>query len=104
EVCRLVEEISGIPNGYFKAIVGEGAFRYEQWGATAAFETGGARPYAFPFEPEVIGRTPQLVIGKWSDTGAVLQKLAEYGLSADPDTVNRILVRSQRMGAALRRP
>ncbi len=104
EVCRLVEEISGIPNGYFKAIVGAGAFRYEQWGATAAFEAGGARPYAFPFEPEAIGRTPELVIGKWSDTGAVLQKLAEYGLSADPDTVSRILVRSQHLGAALRRP
>ena len=104
ELCRLVEQISGIPNGYYKPIVGEGAFRYEQWGATAAFEAGGARPYAFPFEPEAIGRTPELVIGKWSDTGAVLQKLAEYGLSADPDTVSRILVRSQRLGAALRRP
>ncbi len=104
EVCRLVEEISGLPNGYFKAIVGEGAFRYEQWGAMAAFEAGGARPFAFPFEPEVVGRVPELVIGKWSDTGAVLQKLAAYGLTAEPETVGRILLRCQRMGAALHRP
>jgi isopropylmalate/homocitrate/citramalate synthase len=104
EVCRLVEEISGLPNGYFKPIVGAGAFRYEQWSATAAFEAGGARRYAFPFEPEVIGRTPELVIGKWSDSGAVIQKLAEYGLAAEPDAVSRILLRSQRLGAAHHRP
>jgi isopropylmalate/homocitrate/citramalate synthase len=104
EVCRLVEEISRLPNGYFKAIVGEGAFRYEQWGATAAFIAGDARPYAFPFEPEVVGRVPELVIGKWSDTGAVTQKLAEYGLSATPEQVDRILLRSQRASAAHHRP
>lgn len=104
EVCRLVEEISGLPNGYFKPVVGAGAFRYEQWSATAAFERGGARPYAFPFEPEVVGRVPELVIGKWSDSGAVVQKLAEYGLSAPPEAVGRILLRSQRMGAARHRP
>jgi isopropylmalate/homocitrate/citramalate synthase len=104
EICRLVEEISGLPNGYFKPIVGAGAFRYEQWSATAAFIAGGARPYAFPFEPEVIGRVPELVIGKWSDTGAITQKLAEYGLNATPEQVDRILLRSQRTGAARHRP
>jgi 2-isopropylmalate synthase len=104
ELCRQVEEISGIPNGYFKPIVGAGAFRYEQWSATAAVVEGGVRPYAFPFEPEVVGRKPELVIGKWSDTGAVIQKLAEYGLKATPDEVKRILQRSQRAGVAHHRP
>jgi len=104
EVCRLVEQITNLPNGYFKPIVGDGAFRFEQWGAIAALTNGGVRPYAFPFEPEVVGRTPQLVIGKWSDTGAVLQKLSEYGLRADPEQVSRILVRCQRAGAAKHRP
>ena len=104
ELCRTVEEISGIPNGYFKPIVGEGAFRYEQWSATKAFIEGDARPFAFPFEPEVVGRTPQLVIGKWSDRGAVIQKLADYGLTAAPEQIERILERCQRKGAALGRP
>jgi isopropylmalate/homocitrate/citramalate synthase len=104
ELCRLVEEISGLPNGYFKPIVGQGAFRYEQWGATAALTAGGARQYAFPFEPEVIGRSPQLVIGKWSDVGAVIQKLAEYGMHATPDQLEHILLRSQRAGLARHRP
>lgn len=104
ELCRMVEEISGLPNGYFKPVVGIGAFRYEQWSATQAFIAGGARPYAFPFEPEVIGRVPELVIGKWSDTGAVVQKLAEYGLKATPEQVDRILLSSQRAGTAHHRP
>jgi isopropylmalate/homocitrate/citramalate synthase len=104
ELCRLVEQLSGIPNGYYKPIVGEGAFRYEQWSATAAFTEGGARPYAFPFAPEVIGRSAELVIGKWSDTGAVIQKLAEYGMSASPEQLKRILWRSQQAGVAHHRP
>jgi isopropylmalate/homocitrate/citramalate synthase len=104
EVCAMVERITGLANGHFKPIVGQGAFRFEQWSATRAYAEGGVRAYAFPFEPEVIGRVPELVIGKWSDTGAVLQKLAEYGLSAEVDAVGRILERCQRLGAAHQRP
>jgi isopropylmalate/homocitrate/citramalate synthase len=104
EVCRLVEQISGLANGYYKPIVGEGAFRYEQWSATAALEDGKQRPYAFPFEPEVVGRKAELVLGKWSDSGAVIQKLAEFGLQAPPDGVDRILHRCQLMGVAHHRP
>ena len=104
EICRMVEQISGLANGYFKPIVGEGAFRFEQWGATAAYTAGGMRPYAFPFEPEVVGRSPELMIGKWSDTGAVIQKMADYGLHATPDQLDRILIRSRRLGAAHHRP
>ncbi len=104
EICRMVEEISGLANGYFKPIVGEGAFRFEQWASAAALSEGGMRPYAFPFEPEVVGRTPEVLIGKWSDMGAVIQKLAEFGLRAEPDQLDRILVRSRRLGAAHHRP
>lgn len=104
ELSRLVEEITGIENGYFKPVVGRGAFRYEKWGATAALESGGARPYAFPFEPEVIGRSPSLSIGKWSDVGGVAIKLAEHGLGATPEQLERILLASQRASVARRRP
>jgi len=104
ELARLVEEITGVPNSLLKPIVGRGAFDYEQWGATAALTAGGARPYAFPFEPEAIGRSPHLMIGKWSDTGAVAQKLAEYGLVARPEQLSRILLASQRAGVAHHRP
>ena len=104
ELSRLVEEITGLPCGYFKPIVGRGAFAYEQWGATGALEAGVARPYAFPFEPEVIGRKPRLVIGKWSDGAAVARKLAEYGLTASAEQIARILTASQRLSVACHRP
>ena len=104
EVSRLDEDLSCLPVDYYKHIVGRGAFRYEQWRAVTAFTEGGERRFAFPFEPEVVGRTAELVIGKWSDSGAVVQKLAEYGLSATPEQVGRILIRSQRAGAARHRP
>jgi len=104
ELSRLVEEITGLPNGYFKPVVGRGAFSYEQWGATADLSAGGARPYAFPFEPEVVGRSPRLVIGKWSDPGAIAQKLAEFGLTASPEQLQTILHHSQMAGVAHHRP
>ena len=104
ELSRLVEEITGIPNGYFKAVVGPGAFSYEQWSATQALTDGGARPFAFPYEPEVLGRSPRLVIGKWSDLDAVERKLKEYGLGASAEQMQQILHRSQEMGVAMHRP
>jgi isopropylmalate/homocitrate/citramalate synthase len=104
ELSRLVEEITGLPNGYFKPVVGRGAFSYEQWGATAALAADGMRPYAFPYEPEVVGRSPRLLIGKWSDLGAVAQKLHEFGLTASPEQLQRILHRSQMAGVAHHRP
>jgi isopropylmalate/homocitrate/citramalate synthase len=104
ELSRLVEDITGVRIGDLKPVVGRGAFAYEQWGSAAAFISAGKRPYAFPFEPEVIGRSPRLAIGKWSDAGAVIQKLAEYGLSGTPNQVQRILLRSQRTSVARHRP
>jgi len=104
ELSRLVEEITQLPTGYFKPVVGPGAFSYEQWEATAALTAGGVRPYAFPYEPEVVGRSPRLVIGKWSDLGAVAQRLAECGLTATPAQLQAILHQSQMAGVAHHRP
>jgi homocitrate synthase NifV len=104
QLARLVEEITGIQNGYFKPIVGRGAFSFEQHTAAEALAGGGVRADAFPFEPEVIGRSPRQVIGKWSDVGAVAQKLAEYGLTATVEQMAQILVVSQRAGIAHHRP
>jgi isopropylmalate/homocitrate/citramalate synthase len=103
-LSHLVEEITGIPVDYFKPIVGKGAFSMEQWKTGAAMEAGGARPVVFPFEPEVVGRSPRVVVGKWSDVGAVAKKLTEYGLTASPEQLNQILVGCQRAGIAHHRP
>jgi isopropylmalate/homocitrate/citramalate synthase len=103
-VAHLVAERSRIPLGYFKPVTGRGAFRYEQWTAIARLTEAGERPAAFPFEPELVGRTPELVIGKWSDLGAVRQKLRAYGLTAAAPVLEAILAESQRQALGRKRP
>jgi isopropylmalate/homocitrate/citramalate synthase len=103
-LADLVQRITGLANGYFKPIVGAGAFRYEQWGATSALERAGLRPGAFPFEPEMVGRGMSLVIGKWSDLAAVERKLAELGMSASAEQLQAIYRRAVTAALARRRP
>jgi 2-isopropylmalate synthase len=103
-LAGLVEEITRIPVGYFKPIVGRGAFSQEQWGTAAALEAAGERPYAFAFEPEVVARKPRVVVGKWSDVGVVVKKLTDFGLTASAEQAQGILVECQRAGIARHRP
>ncbi|HEV2122987.1 MAG TPA: hypothetical protein VGW38_09455, partial [Chloroflexota bacterium] len=103
-VSQLVAEITGIPIGYFKGVTGGGAMRYEQWNATAKLEAAGQRRASFAFEPEWVGRVPQVVIGKWSDAGAVEKRLADLGLQATAEQIADILHCSRQMGVAVHRP
>jgi isopropylmalate/homocitrate/citramalate synthase len=103
-LADLVQRITGLANGYFKPVVGAGAFRYEQWGAISALEKAGQRRAAFPFEPELIGRSMRLVIGKWSDLAAVERKLAELGMTASADQAQAIYRRAVTEALACRRP
>jgi len=103
-VAGLVAELTGIPRGYFKAVTGGGAMRVEQWGATAQLTAAGKRRAAFAFEPEWVGRSPDVVVGKWSDTGAVAKKLADFGLTATVVQLARLLRLVQEQGIAVGRP
>jgi len=67
-------------------------------------EKAGARAVTYPFEPEVVGRSPRLVVGRWSDVGAVAQKLTECGLTASAEALESILVECQREAVARHRP
>jgi isopropylmalate/homocitrate/citramalate synthase len=103
-ISQTVSDITGIPIGYFKGVTGGGAFSVEQWGATAKLEAAGQRRGAFAYEPELVGRTPRLVVGKWSDLGAVEKKLSELGLSATAEQLGRIHHRCMQAGLAHHRP
>jgi 2-isopropylmalate synthase len=103
-VSQLVSEITGIPIGYFKGVTGQGATSVEQWGATARLEAADQRRAAFAFEPELVGRTPRVVVGKWSDVGAVEKKLADLGLTATADQLVQIHHRCMQAGLAQHRP
>ncbi len=103
-LSRMVEDITGIENGYFKPIVGKGAFSVEQWGMAGAFEKIDKLCLSFGFQAEHIGLKPRLVIGKWSDLGAIEKKLKDYGLTATADQMDKILIDCQRAGVAHHRP
>jgi 2-isopropylmalate synthase len=103
-LSRVTEEITGIPVGYFKGVTGTGATRVEQWGATSRLTAAGERRSAFAFEPELVGRKPEVVIGKWSDAAAVEKRLADLGLTATAEEIDVILHRSRQAGLAAHRP
>jgi len=103
-IANLVAEITGIPIGYFKGVTGRGSTSFEQWGAQSKLIAAGHRCAAFAFEPELIGRTPRVVVGKWSDVGSVQKKLTDFGLTATTEQVVQILHRCQQAGLAHHRP
>ena len=104
EVAALVASITGIPIGYFKGVTGGGAMSVEQWGATARLEAAGQRRAAFAYEPELVGRSPRVVVGKWSDVGAVEKRLGDFGLGATAEGLAVLLRRCQEAGLAAGRP
>ena len=103
-LSRVTEEITGIPVGYFKGVTGTGATRVEQWGATSRLTAAGERRSAFAFEPEAVGRRPQVLVGKWSDAPAVALKLAQLGVEVSAAALSDILERCRRAGLARGRP
>lgn len=103
-VAQLVSEITRIPIGYFKGVTGGGAMRVEQWGASARLSAAGQRRAAFAFEPELVGRSPEVLVGKWSDLGAVEKHLADLGLTATAAQLATLLRRCQESSLAAHRP
>lgn len=103
-VAQIVSEITRIPIGYFKGVTGRGAMRVEQWGAAARLEAAGERRAAFAFEPELVGRTPEVVVGKWSDLGAVEKRLRDFGLGVAAEGLATLLRRCQEASLGAHRP
>jgi isopropylmalate/homocitrate/citramalate synthase len=103
-LSRLAAEISGIPVAYFKGVAGAGATRVEQWGATSRLIAAGERRSAFAFEPEAVGRRPEVLVGKWSDAPALALKMAELGITVSGQALTDLLERCRRAGLARKRP
>ena len=84
ELSRLVEELSGIPVGANKALVGYNAFSHE-----AGIHTHGILAHTLtyePLQPEVVGARRQMILGKHTGKAAVVEKLKERGITA-PDAL-----------------
>jgi isopropylmalate/homocitrate/citramalate synthase len=90
EASRLVEDLSGVPVGVSKPIVGYNAFRHES-GIHADGVIKHTATYE-PIQPEAIGRTRQFVFGKHTGSTAVEEKLRIAGAVATPEQVAILVV------------
>ena len=89
-VCRLVAELTGVPLPINKPIAGKTIFATE-----AGIHQDGLlkNPDTYlPFRPEHVGAAGvELILGRHSGRGAVAHRLAEIGLAAGEEDVERVL-------------
>ena len=89
EVCRLVEERSGVALQRHKAVCGSGAFAHESGMVVAALMKD---PFAAEcYVPELVGQKRQIVFGKKSGAASIKGKLDELGLSVSADELRTIV-------------
>jgi isopropylmalate/homocitrate/citramalate synthase len=100
ELSRLVEEVSGVPLAANKALVGYNSFSHE-----AGIHTHGilANTLTYePLQPESLGRSRQMILGKHTGKAAVVEKLKErHATATDPllaELLKRIKERSEQRG------
>jgi len=97
-LSRLVEELSGVPIAANKALVGYNAFSHE-----AGIHTHGILAHTLtyePLQPERVGRTRQMVLGKHTGKAAVVEKLKERGVALTEAETAALLDRVKRLAEA----
>jgi isopropylmalate/homocitrate/citramalate synthase len=98
ELSRLVEELSGVPLAANKALVGYNSFSHE-----AGIHTHGILAHTLtyePLQPEVVGRTRQMILGKHTGKAALVEKLKERGKVLPDAEVAELLRRVKLAGEA----
>jgi 2-isopropylmalate synthase len=93
ETSRLVSRLTGVLVQPNKAIVGENAFAHE-----SGIHTHGILnlPATYePMEPELVGRTRTLQVGKHAGTHGVLAQLKELGLNPTKEQVRMIVAKAK---------
>lgn len=90
-VSKLVSELSGVSVQVNKAIVGQNAFRHESGMVVAGVVKD---PFtAEPYEPEIVGQTRQILLGKKSGLVSIGYKVKEMGLDLPEDRFPEMLAR-----------
>ncbi|WP_423793028.1 homocitrate synthase family protein [Methanocaldococcus indicus] len=89
ELCKMVEEYSGIKVPKNKPIVGELVFSHESGIHVDAVIKN---PLTYePFLPEKIGLKRNIILGKHSGKNAIRYKLELMGIKVDEDKLNKIV-------------
>ncbi len=89
EVSRLVEQLSGIPIGVNKAVVGYNSFSHES-GIHADGVIKMTSTYE-PMQPERVGRERRFIFGKHTGSTAVEDRLKRHGVPATPEQVREVV-------------
>ncbi|MBI4394162.1 MAG: homoaconitate hydratase [Euryarchaeota archaeon] len=87
--AELVEELSGVPLGITKPVVGYNAFTHE-----SGIHTDGVIKNTLTYEPiqaETLKRKRRFVFGKHTGARAVEARLAEHGLTASKEQIGAIV-------------
>ena len=98
ELSRLVEELSGVPIPPNKAIVGYNSFSHE-----AGIHTHGILAHTLtyePLQPETLGRTRQMILGKHTGKAALVEKLKERSLVPSEAVLAELLAQVKAAGEA----
>lgn len=85
EVAQRVEELSGVPLGITKPIVGYNAFTHE-----SGIHTDGVIKHTLTYEPiqvEMLKRKRRFVFGKHTGTRAIESRFAEHGITVPKETL-----------------
>ena len=93
---RMVSALTGIAVQVNKAIVGENAFAHE-----SGIHTRGVteQPLTFePINPELVGRTRKLVVGKLAGTRGIKAELEEVGIHPTEEQLKEIVQRVKELG------
>jgi 2-isopropylmalate synthase len=93
---RMVASLTGITVQANKAIVGENAFAHE-----SGIHTRGVteKPLTFePINPELVGRTRKLVVGKLAGTRGIKAELEEIGIHPTEEQLKEIVQRVKDLG------
>jgi len=90
-LCRLVSTLTKTRISRLKPLAGEAAFASEIMQMHRSLRANGEPEAYQPYRAEFVGRRFEAVLAKWSDQGAVEEKLEELGLKADDEQKRRIL-------------
>jgi isopropylmalate/homocitrate/citramalate synthase len=94
DLCRLVEELSGVPIAVNKALVGYNSFSHE-----AGIHTHGILAHTLtyePLQPATLGRARQMILGKHTGKAALLEKLKERQVVLTDAQLAALLARVKR--------
>lgn len=89
ELSKRVEELSGVPIGITKPVVGYNAFTHE-----SGIHTDGVIKHTATYEPiqvELIKRQRRFVFGKHTGAGAIEARLKDHAVAATPEQVKAIM-------------